>query len=110
MAQQAPREVAIYLGIGIANLINALNPQLVVFGGLLSVASDFLLPTIEEVLDKRTLRWSRQATPVIRAAHGFEACVIGGLATIYHRVLSRPSMALHYGADTNQQAAPTGTA
>ena len=37
-------EVGRYLGIGIANLINAFNPSLVVLGGVLSLAGPYILP------------------------------------------------------------------
>lgn len=79
------------LGIGIASLVNALNPELVVFGGILSLAGEFILPKIEEVLLKRALSWNHKATKVILAEHGFNACIMGGVATVYQAVLSRPN-------------------
>ncbi len=90
VAIEALQETAVYLGIGLANLINALNPETVVFGGILSLASDFLLPKIKQVIDERALPWSSGATRVLVAAHGFDACVMGGIASVYHRVLSQP--------------------
>ena len=43
------------LGSGIASLVNALNPELVVLGGSLSLAGEFLLPVIESELDEHAL-------------------------------------------------------
>jgi glucokinase-like ROK family protein len=80
-----------YLGIGIASLMNALNPDLVVLGGSLSLASEFLLPAVHQELERRALRWSRSAAQVVPARHGFDACVMGGVATVYHAVLAQPS-------------------
>ena len=37
-------EVGRYLGIGIASLLNAFNPSLVVLGGVLSLAGPYILP------------------------------------------------------------------
>jgi glucokinase len=83
-------ETGRYLGIGLANLINALNPQRVVFGGILSLAHERLLPVINEVICQRALRWSRETTEVVIATHGGDACAMGGIAAVYHQVLSKP--------------------
>jgi N-acetylglucosamine repressor len=80
-----------YLGIGIASLMNALNPDLVVLGGSLSLAGEFLLPAVHQELERRALRWNRSAAQVVLARHGFDACVMGGVATVYQAVLAQPS-------------------
>jgi glucokinase-like ROK family protein len=80
-----------YLGIGIASLMNALNPGLVVFGGILSLAGEFILPAVHRELEQRALRWSQSAAQVVLARHGFDACVMGGVATVYQAVLAEPS-------------------
>jgi predicted NBD/HSP70 family sugar kinase len=90
VAQTALKETGRYLGIGLANLINALNPQRVVLGGIMSLAHEFLLPSLEAVVRERALRWSREAAEIVIAAYGEEACVMGGIATVYHHVLSQP--------------------
>lgn len=81
------------LGIGVASLLNALNPDLVVFGGILSLAAEFLLPPVELELEQRALDWNRTATRVVPARHGFDACVMGGVATIYQTILAQPGNA-----------------
>jgi len=78
------------LGIGIASLVNALNPELVVFGGILSLAWEFLLPAVTEEMHKRALRWNREATQVVLARHGFDACVMGGVAVVLQGILREP--------------------
>jgi glucokinase-like ROK family protein len=76
-----------HLGIGIASLLNALNPELVVLGGMLSLAADFLLPVVENEIQNRALRWNRESARVVKAAHGSDACVKGGIAVVYQSVL-----------------------
>jgi glucokinase-like ROK family protein len=78
------------LGIGMASLVNALNPELVVFGGILSLAWDFLLPAVMEEIQNRALRWNREAAQVVLARHGFDACVMGGVAQVLQDILSEP--------------------
>ncbi len=92
VALEALRETGRYLGIGIANLINAFNPELVVFGGILSRAQEFLLPPIQEEVSRRALLWSQDKTRLVIARHGTDACAIGGVASVYHRLLSQPTL------------------
>jgi glucokinase-like ROK family protein len=80
-----------HLGTGIANLVNALNPEIVIFGGILSLASEFLLPAIHAEVDARAMLWSRRNTRIVIARHGSGACMMGGVATVYHRILSQPT-------------------
>jgi glucokinase-like ROK family protein len=87
-ALQALSEVGRYLGIGVASLVNALNPDLVVLGGRLSTAGEFLLPAVEAELRGRALRWNAEATQVALAEHGADACVMGGVAAVTQAVLA----------------------
>lgn len=91
VAVDALASVGRHLGIGIGNLVNALNPRLVVFGGRLSLAWDFLAPAIEEELHRRALRWNDSAARLVRARHGFDSCVMGGIAMLYYAILTQPS-------------------
>lgn len=90
VARQALTETGVYFGIGIANLINTLNPEIVVVGGILSLAKDYLLPVIEQTIAQRALPWSRQATQIVIAANGADNCLVGGVALVYDHVLRHP--------------------
>jgi glucokinase-like ROK family protein len=92
-AVQALTEVGHHLGIGIASLVNAINPDLVVLGGRLSSAGEFLLPAVEAELSRRALRWNAEATQVALARHGVDACVMGGIAAVTQAVLAEPGLA-----------------
>jgi glucokinase-like ROK family protein len=89
-AAQALAEVGRRLGIGVASLVNALNPDLVILGGRLSSAGEFLLPAVEAELRKRALRWNAEATQVVLASYGVDACVMGGVAAVTQAVLRAP--------------------
>lgn len=93
LAIEALQKVGRYLGIGIASLVNMLNPQLVVFGGILSLADDFLFPAIEVELQRRALSWNRAAMQLVLAHHRFDACVMGGVALVYQSILAEPGSA-----------------
>jgi glucokinase-like ROK family protein len=81
-----------HLGIGIASLVNALNPELVVFGGILSLAGEFLLPVIEKEVERRALKWNREAMQLVLARHSSDACVMGGVAAVYQAILAQPDI------------------
>lgn len=89
VARTALEQVGHYLGIGIASLVNALNPDLVVLGGMLSLASDFLLPVVEAELRWRALRWNADAARVVLARHGADACLMGGIAVVHQSILTQ---------------------
>ncbi|MEJ2148652.1 MAG: ROK family protein [Chloroflexota bacterium] len=95
VARTALEETGNWLGIGIASLINALNPERVVFGGTLSIAHEYLLPVVKEVVAKRALRWSNETAEIVIAEHGPDASVIGGIAAIYRQILSNPTSWIH---------------
>ncbi len=90
VARRALDRVGHALGIGIASLVNALNPDRVVFGGILSLAGDFLLPVMNQELRRRALRWNAEAAQLVLARHGSDACVMGGVAMVYQAILLQP--------------------
>jgi N-acetylglucosamine repressor len=92
VARQTLEETGVYLGIGIANLINAFNPELIIFGGVMSLASNYLLPAAEKTLKERSLAWPRRMARVMASSYGPDACVMGGVALVLHDILSRPAL------------------
>ncbi len=87
----ALEKTARYLGLGIASLVNALDPELVILGGMLSPLADFLLPTVREEMLLRTTIQDGNLTEVVLARHGYDACVMGGVATVYQNILAQPA-------------------
>lgn len=83
-------EVGRYLGIGIANLVNVLNPSLVVLGGVLSLAGMYILPRAQQELDARALAATRKSVRLVLSEFKFDACVVGGAALILRSILNNP--------------------
>ena len=94
VALQALEEVGRQLGVGIANLINIFNPELVVLGGALSLAGDFLMPVVEETVRNHTLAQPHQVVRLARSAHGADACVMGTVALVLDDILREPMPSL----------------
>jgi glucokinase len=83
-------KAANYLGIGLANLVNIFNPELIVIGGGLSKMGNMLLNPAEKVIKERAFRLPAQSVRVVRARLGSNAGIIGAAAHVYdHRVEMR---------------------
>lgn len=55
LAVSAMKDIAGYLGIGIANLVNIFNPEAIIFGGGLSQAGKIIIPIVQKVVKQRAL-------------------------------------------------------
>jgi glucokinase-like ROK family protein len=82
--------VAFYLGIGIANLVNLFNVEVIVLGGALNKASPFLLKDVERVVSENTLPPGKEHLRIIPSAHGTDACVMGAIALVLDDILREP--------------------
>ena len=87
---QALEETALWLGIGISNYINFLNPEYVIIGGPLSVLFDHVSPVIHREIEQRTLPWQRDGCPILPSIYREDACLIGVVATVIWNILNNP--------------------
>lgn len=66
-----------YIGVGLASVVNLLNPEKIIIGGGVAAAGDILLTPIKETLVKRAMPISGAAVEVVPAQLGNTAGVIG---------------------------------
>lgn len=83
--------VAEYLGIGIANLVNAFDPSMVVIGGTLSTLVEALIGDIHEIVKARALSHITDGLEVVCATHGADAALYGGIAIACQHALRNPT-------------------
>lgn len=69
-----------YVGVGVANLINIFNPELIVIGGGLSNIGDMLLKPAFKVAAERSYREAFQAVRLVSAGLGRNSGVLGAAA------------------------------
>lgn len=69
-----------YMGIALANLVNLLNPPMIVLGGLFYQGQDLLLPTIEETMRKCSFSTLGEQVKLCVTSFGSRAGVIGAAA------------------------------
>jgi len=79
-AQEIIAEAMSYLGIGMANLVNLFNPQLIVIGGGLTNIGGLLFDPVRRAIDRHAFRAQAQAVRVVRAELGDKVGVLGAAA------------------------------
>jgi glucokinase len=77
VAQDAIRVVGERLGVGVSNIVNIFNPEVVAIGGGVIAAGEMLLAPVREVMMRRALQPGRDVVRVEAAAFGGEAGMIG---------------------------------
>jgi glucokinase len=72
--------IGTWLGVGIANLVNMLNPDVVVVGGGVIAAGELLLSPAREVVAARALSPSKEHVQIVPARFGAESGMLGAAA------------------------------
>ncbi len=77
-------EAGRYIGMGMAACVNIINPELVVIGGGLADAGDFLLRPAYETYRKYTVEVAKRICSLEHARLGNDAGVAGAGAMVFH--------------------------
>jgi glucokinase len=83
-AQGVVSSAARYLGISIANLVNLLNPELIVIGGGVSIAGEALLRPVRDEVARRALKETHACVKIVAAKLADQAGVIGAAGLSAH--------------------------
>lgn len=70
-------EVGAHLGVGLANLVNVLNPELIIIGGRLSLAGNLLEEPMLNTIENRSLSYHRKKSAVTFAKLGLRSTALG---------------------------------
>jgi glucokinase len=73
-------KAAIYLGIGIANLVNIFNPEMIIIGGGMAKMGDMLLDTARKVAGERAFQLPFQHVRIVPSQLGDNSAVLGAAA------------------------------
>ncbi len=74
-----------HLGTALANIINLLSPELIVFGGTMAVEAEHLIATIKSTVRRRALEPLERGIEYKLSAFGLQAGVYGAVATALNR-------------------------
>jgi glucokinase len=80
-AKEVMHETAKFLGTGLANLMNILNPEMIVISGGVTRAGDHLFKPLEAEVRRRAFRNAYEACRIVSSELGDMAGVIGAAAT-----------------------------
>ncbi len=87
ICRSALEEVGKYLGLGIADLVNIFNPEMVIIGGAFSSGREILLPVLEAIVSNETLPALKNDLRVVFSELGADACVLGAIAVVLDDIL-----------------------
>ncbi len=77
LALEILKDTGHYLGIGIANLINLFNPELLILGGGVMQAGELIMNSLRETLKERVFSMPAEAVKIVFASLGNEAGMTG---------------------------------
>ena len=77
LARRLVEEVGTALGVGVASMVNVLNPRLVILGGGVVEGLPELVAMVEEMIRKRALPVSADTVRVVKSQLGPHAGVVG---------------------------------
>jgi predicted NBD/HSP70 family sugar kinase len=86
--------VAQYLGIGLANVVNVLNPRLIVLGGLLRDLYPLVAARVDRTLATTALRAPLEQLTVAVPELGGDAVLLGAAEFALEDVLADPAKVL----------------
>jgi glucokinase len=73
-------ERAFHLGTTLANLVNLMNPDMIILGGLFAAGADLMLPRIEDTMRRRSFAGLGQRVSLAVTPFGRKVGVIGAAA------------------------------
>jgi N-acetylglucosamine repressor len=82
LALEIIEEAVNYLGIAIANLINTLNPALIIVGGDFLKLGDVFFGPLQKSIQKRSFSMSVRGVEVLPSSLGYQASAIGAASLI----------------------------
>ncbi len=99
-ALQVFQTVGQYLGVGIVNLINGLNPSMILLGNRLSEAGRSVTDAVQQVMATRCFIGPYSKVTVQVSSLGRDACAIGAAALVLHHFFSGTSARDHINVST----------
>ncbi len=77
LAKEVISKAAAYLGIGLVNLVNIFNPEMIIIGGGLANMGDLLLEPARRIVRERAFQLSARLVRIVPAQLGGNAGVLG---------------------------------
>ncbi|MFH0732533.1 MAG: ROK family protein [Candidatus Omnitrophota bacterium] len=82
LAIEVLKETGSYLGVGLAGIVNVLNPKMLIIGGGVSKAGEFIFTSLIKQLNITAMKPHLKGLKIIRASFPDEAGIIGAAALV----------------------------
>jgi len=92
LSRELFRDAGQSIGVAVADLINLINPALVIVGGSLSEVGDILLDPIRQTVQTRALKASVEQTRIVQGQIGREATAIGAAMLVLQEIFRGPDV------------------
>ncbi|MGB9809881.1 MAG: ROK family protein, partial [Caldanaerobacter sp.] len=92
IAKKALKEVGKNLGIGVVNIINTFNPELVIIGNTLSLAKELILDEILKEVETKSLVYRYSKTKIITSKLELQAGAIGAVSLVISELFAYPDI------------------
>lgn len=77
LASEVILRAAAYLGVGMVNVANIFNPEVIIIGGGVAKMGDILLNPVKKLVSERAFKLASQAVRIVPARLGDDAGVVG---------------------------------
>jgi predicted NBD/HSP70 family sugar kinase len=81
-----------YLGIGVANLVDLFNPDLIVLAGSLMVAREFFMPMVDRAVQKHA--WKHSNRQILISQLGERAMGMGACGMVLQSIFDQDPLAV----------------
>ncbi len=89
LAREVILQAATYLGVGMVNLVNIFNPEMIIVGGGMSKMGDLLLEPARQIVKERAFPLAVEAVRIVPAQLGDDAGVLGAAVFARQQELGR---------------------
>jgi len=87
-AADALADIGRYLGIGVATILNAFNPEIVIVGNRLALARAYVEQPLLDAVERRSLRQHRRRARIEFASLGLDSAALGAASLAIARFLA----------------------
>jgi predicted NBD/HSP70 family sugar kinase len=87
LCRGAIEDVAVHLGMGIADMVHIFNPELILIGGAFIQAKDILQPIIEKTIFSNVLQPCADGLRIAFSERGANDCALGAIAIVLDDIL-----------------------
>ena len=100
VAFQAVTSIIDPLAVGMTNVVNAFDPEAIIFGGKIGLAAGLIQGPLQEKVARRALARGSRQVPILFGGLGAESPIIGAFALILRELFQNPEFHFSHSRGT----------